>query len=50
MNSWARDLTQHQLSHKSIWDFMTRGLTLLGNLCDVSALLKEMPEALHQVS
>ena len=32
-----------------MWDFMTRGLTLLGNLCGVSALLKDVAEALRQV-
>lgn len=48
--SWASELTQHKLTHTSIWDYTARGLTLLSNLCGLSALVKDVADALQQVA
>ena len=48
--SWQAELTPHKLSHTSIWGYLTQGLTLLGNLCGLSAVIKEVSAAINQVS
>ena len=48
-DSWRADLTPHKLSHSSIWAYLAQGLTLLGNLCGLSALIKDISTALQQV-
>ncbi len=47
--SWQSDLTPHQLSHTNFWAYLTQGLTLLGNLCGLSAIIKEVSAAVTQV-
>ncbi len=48
--SWQAELTPHKLSHTSIWGYLMQGLTLLGNLCGLSAVIKEVSAAINQVS
>ncbi|KAL0052476.1 hypothetical protein WJX82_002806 [Trebouxia sp. C0006] len=48
--SWQAELTPHKLSHSSIWGYLAQGLTLLGNLCGVSAVIKEVSVAINQDS
>ena len=46
--SWQAELTPHKLSHTSLWAYLTQGLTLLGNLCGLAAIIKEVAAALSQ--
>ena len=49
IDSWQDDLTPHKLSHANLWAYLTQGLTLLGNLCGLSAIIKDFAAALAQV-
>lgn len=48
--SWQEQVTPHKLSHPNMWAYLTQGLTLLGNLCGLSAVIKEVAAAITQVS
>ena len=47
-DSWQAELTPHKLSHSSLWAYLTQGLTLLGNLCGLAAIIKEVAAVLSQ--
>lgn len=49
-DSWQSELTSHKLSHTSLWAYLTQGLSLLGNLCGLAAIIKEVESALSQDS
>ena len=49
-DSWQAELTPHKLSHTSLWAYLTQGLSLLGNLCGLAAIIKEVAAALSQAS
>ena len=48
--SWQEQVTPHKLSHTNMWAYLTQGLTLLGNLCGLTAVMKEIAAATTQVS
>lgn len=47
-DSWQAKLSPHKLSHTNFWAYLTQGLTLLGNLCGLAAIIKEVAAALSQ--
>ena len=49
-DSWQSELTPHKLSHTSLWAYLTQGLTFLGNLCGLAAIIREVGAGLSQVS
>ena len=49
-DSWQSELTMHTLSHSNVWAYLTQGLNLLGNLCGLAAIIKEVAVALSQAS
>ena len=42
-------MTPHKLSHPNLSAYLTQGFTLLGNLCGVSAIIKDIASAVAQV-
>lgn len=48
--SWQEQVTPHKLSHPNLWAYLTQGFTLLGNLCGVSAIIKDIASAAAQDS